>query len=451
MGKYFTRFVCSHCGYETIKWLGKCPDCGEWNTFAEELREKKAVFSGHKNTAVSLNSISQTDVERISTGMQEFNRVLGGGLVPGSLVLLGGDPGIGKSTLLLQIAEYIAGQGKRVLYSSGEESLNQIRLRSLRLQVENNNIFILNEQSLETIEKNIYDLNPDLIIIDSIQTVFLDNVSSIPGSVTQLRECTAQIMHMAKQTNKVFLLVGHVTKDGVIAGPKILEHMVDVVIYFEGEKNYSYRLLRGIKNRFGSTDEIGLLEMTAQGLLEIKNPADIFLHERDNLVSGSAVVISFEGSRPFLVEVQSLVVTSGATYPRRMASGIDQNRLALIIAVLEKKCGFSLAAYDVYLKITGGLFLKDPSVDLGIAAAIISSLREQVLPPATAFVGELALSGEIRPVPFLGARIKEALKMGFRNLVTAYGIKEKDKYALDHLKIVEIHNINELIGRVLEG
>jgi len=451
MGKSFTRFVCSHCGYATRKWLGKCPDCGEWNSLEEELIEKPTDFSSLQNTAVALKNISQTELKRISTGVEEFDRVLGGGLVPGSLVLLGGDPGIGKSTLLLQIAELIASQGKKILYSSGEESLKQIRLRSLRLQVNNDNIFILNEQNLAAIEKNISDLNPDIIIIDSIQTVFLDNVSSIPGSVSQLRECTARIMHLAKQSNQVFLLVGHVTKDGFIAGPKILEHMVDVVVYFEGEKNYAYRLLRSIKNRFGATDEIGLLEMTARGLVEIKNPADIFLHERDNLVSGSAVVISFEGSRPFLVEVQSLVVASGTTYPRRMASGIDQNRLALIIAVLEKKCGFSLAACDVYLKITGGLFLKDPSVDLGIAAAIISSLKEQVLPPATAFVGELALSGEVRPVPFLGARIKEAIKMGFRTLVTAYGIKDKDKYGLDHLKIVEIHNVNELFGRILEG
>jgi len=451
MGKIINRFVCKDCGYEAPKWLGKCPGCGSWNSFLEESGPKgPPVRNARRTQAVSLADIPNIPLYRWSSGMAELDRVLGGGIVPGSLILLGGDPGIGKSTLLLQVAHYLAQNGKKVLYLSGEESAGQIRLRSSRLGIDSADIYFLNEQNIDLLNSYLIELDPDLVIIDSIQTVYSESLSSIPGSVSQLRECTAKIMEMAKKTERVFFLVGHVTKDGALAGPKVLEHIVDVVIYFEGEKHFSFRLLRGVKNRFGSTDEIGLLEMSGSGLIEVLDPAQIFLSIKDQTVCGSSVVASFEGSRPLLIEMQALVSSSGPGYARRMASGIDQNRLALIIAVLEKRRGFNLSAYDVYLKVTGGVFLKDPSVDLGIAAAILSSYRERPLPVDMVFLGELGLSGEIRSVPFLDARLKEIEKMGFRRAVIPTGVN-RSGHNPTGLELIEIRNLDDFIEVIMEG
>lgn len=450
MGKTTTKFVCPDCGFETYKWLGKCPGCGQWNTLQEEAVTRSAVPSNRTGArALPLSDISDADIKRVSTGMQELDRVLGGGIVPGSLVLLGGDPGIGKSTLLLQVAALIAQTGQKVLYLSGEESFKQIRLRASRLGIDSEYIYLLNEQNLELLEGYIKELNPGFVIIDSIQTVYAESLSSIPGSVGQLRECTARLMHIAKNTDKAFFLVGHVTKEGALAGPKVLEHMVDVVIYFEGDKNFSFRILRGVKNRFGSTDEIGLLEMSGQGLIEVPDPSYIFLSHGVNS-SGMAVSASFEGSRPLLIEIQALAAASGPGYARRMASGIDQNRLSLIIAVLEKVRGYNLSAYDVFLKVTGGVFIKDPSVDLAIAAAILSSYREKPLPPDLIFIGELSLSGQVRPVPFLDARLKEAQKMGFKQAVVPAGTR-KSTGALAGIELLEASNLDACIDIILGG
>jgi DNA repair protein RadA/Sms len=451
MGKITTRFVCNDCGHESAKWLGKCPGCGNWNSLLEESSPKRTPSrKGHRLQPVALSEIPNTPLYRFSSGMGELDRVLGGGIVPGSLILLGGDPGIGKSTLLLQVADFVARADKKVLYLSGEESAGQIRLRSQRLDINSSSVYFLSEQNIDLLPSYLQELNPDLVIIDSIQTVYSENISSIPGSVSQLRECTAKIMQMAKTSDRVFFLVGHVTKDGALAGPKVLEHMVDVVIYFEGEKHFSFRLLRGVKNRFGSTDEIGLLEMSGLGLTEVLDPSRIFLTAKDPTVCGSSVVASFEGSRPLLIEMQALVSTTGPGYARRMASGIDQNRLALIIAVLEKRRGFNLSAYDVYLKVTGGVFLRDPSVDLGIAAAILSSYGEKPLPVDMVFLGELGLSGEIRPVPFLDARLKEAEKMGFKRVVIPAGAN-LGKRNPNGLEPLEIKNLDDFIQIVMEG
>ncbi|MCX5779858.1 MAG: DNA repair protein RadA [Firmicutes bacterium] len=451
MGKNITRFVCSDCGYESVKWLGRCPGCGNWNSLLEESGPKRPpARSIHRVQPIALSDIPQAPLYRFSSGMAEMDRVLGGGIVPGSLILLGGDPGIGKSTLLLQVADFIAGNDKKVLYLSGEESAGQIRLRSQRLGIASDSIYFLNEQNIDLLGGYLQELDPELVIIDSIQTVYSENLASIPGSVSQLRECTAKIMDLAKKSDRVFFLVGHVTKDGALAGPKVLEHMVDVVIYFEGEKHFSFRLLRGVKNRFGSTDEIGLLEMSGLGLKEVLDPSQIFLSAKDPSVCGSSVVASFEGSRPLLIEMQALVASSGASYARRMASGIDQNRLALIIAVLEKRRGFNLAAFDIYLKVTGGVFLRDPSVDLGIAAAILSSYRERPLPLDMVFLGELGLSGEIRAVPFIEARLKEAEKMGFKRVVVPAGAYCGGRQS-GNLDIMEIKNLDEFIDKVMEG
>jgi DNA repair protein RadA/Sms len=444
MGKIISKFVCSECGYESSKWLGRCPGCASWNTLQEESQEKRQNKKQHvkKSEAVPLNRISSDDICRLSTGIGELDRVLGGGIVPASLVLLGGAPGIGKSTLLLQVADHIARTGKKLIYLSGEESLKQIRLRSLRMNIDSSGIYLLNEQNIDLLQEYIDEIDPALIIIDSIQTVYSPELNSIPGSVSQLRECTARIMEISQKTEKPFFLVGHVTKDGNLAGPRLLEHMVDALLYFEGEKNYAFRLLRAAKNRFGSTDELGLLEMSGQGLIEVLDPSFIFLSSSAGDRIGTAIAASFEGSRPFLVEVQALVSSAGTAYPRRMASGIDQNRLALILAVLEKRKTCKLSAYDVYLKVTGGVSLKDPAVDLAIAAAIISSYHESPLPADIVFAGELSLSGQIRPVPFLEQRLKEIEKMAYKSVVVPARARNKNNSY--NMEIIEINNIDEL-------
>jgi len=449
MAKTTTRFFCKECGYESIKWVAKCPACGAWNTLVEEKTvtpSAKIRSPFPRQEAVCLTEVQEQTTQRIPTGMKELDRVLGGGLLAGSLILLGGDPGIGKSTLLLQMAGNLAQAGKKVLYLSGEESLTQLRLRAQRLHVHEAGIYGLNDPDLEHLEATLEKIQPELVIIDSIQTVYLSSVDGAQGSVTQLKECTARLMSLAKLSGRIFVLVGHVTKEGAIAGPRMLEHMVDVVAYFEGERNYLYRILRGVKNRFGSTDEIGLFEMSAQGLLEVAEPAAVFLQQRgkDAEISGSAVAVSFEGTRPLLIEVQALVASTGASYARRMAMGIDQNRLALIIAVLEKKCGFHLGGNEVYVKITGGVFLKDPSADLGVAAAILSSHQDKPWPTDMAFAGEMALSGEIRPVPFLEARVKEARKLGFSALVVPWGITRRERDAAQGMRLYEVRDIYDL-------
>ncbi len=451
MKRITTRFVCSECGYESSKWLGRCPGCSNWNSLIEEtVNQVKNSTLSAINYPVSLQEITQDALQRMPSGNSELDRVLGGGIVPGSLILLGGDPGIGKSTLLLQVASGLARSGQRVVYLSGEESMKQIRLRSLRLGIEDDEIFLLNEQNIDQLEASLQELSPPVVIIDSIQTVYTSRVSSIPGSVAQLRECTALILEYAKRTETTFFLVGHVTKEGALAGPRVLEHIVDVVIYFEGDKNTSFRLLRGVKNRYGSTDEIGLLEMSGQGLVEVNDPSYVFLSLGQNISSGTAVSSSFEGSRPLLIEVQSLVASSGPVYGRRMASGIDQNRLALIIAIIEKRLGYPLAAHDVYLKVTGGLFLRDPSVDLAIAAAIISSYQEKPIAADTVFIGELSLSGAIRPVPFLEQRLKEIDRMGFRKVILPEIAVGRGSPGL-RLEINEIRTIDDLVERIMEG
>lgn len=443
MAKVSSRFVCHSCGYESLKYMGRCPGCGEWNSLVEESsQERTAALVPPRAAAVELDQVADNSFSRLPSGMLELDRVLGGGMVPGSLILLGGDPGIGKSTLLLQVAGHVAAGGSRVLYLSGEESLGQIKLRASRLQVGGQGIFLLGEQHIERLEHYLDELDPDVVIIDSIQTVYSDSISSIPGSVSQLRECTARIMKLAKNSRRAFFLIGHVTKEGALAGPKVLEHMVDVVINFEGERTFSFRILRSVKNRFGSTDEIGLLEMSGLGLVEVQDPSHYFLTERDSCVSGSAVVASFEGSRPLLLEIQALAVPSAPGYPRRMASGIDQNRLALIIAVLEKNCGHNLSQHDIYVKVSGGVFLKDPSVDLGIAAAIMSSCCNKPLRADMVFAGELALSGEIRPVPFLEQRIKEVEKMGYGSMVVP-AVSDRRQALRPDLEIREIRRISE--------
>jgi len=447
--KISNRYVCDNCAYESSKWLGKCPACGLWNTLQEEARGSRMAIPGKPRTeAVSLQSVPTQDIRRGLSGVAEFDRVLGGGMVPGSVILLGGNPGIGKSTLLLQVAQAIAQQGDAVLYLCGEESLQQIRLRSLRLKVDSPSIFLLAEQNIELLADYIEEIKPSTVIIDSIQAVYCSEVSSIPGSIAQLRECTARIIDIAKRKGITFFLIGHVTKEGVIAGPKVLEHMVDVVISFEGEKSFSFRILRAVKNRFGSTDEIGLLEMGSAGLHEVLDPASIFLSSHPVSTSGTAITTSVEGSRPLLIEVQALVCSSGPGYPKRMATGIDQNRLALSTAVLEKRLGFHLSACDVFLKITGGVFLKDPSVDFGIAAAIISSHLDLILPADTVFIGELGLSGQIRPVPYLELRMKEIAKMGYQRVIIP---KQGKLPEVPNLAVIEIQTVDELLELIREG
>lgn len=451
MGKIISKFVCHECGYETVKWLGKCPGCSAWNTLIEEsINKRRGQSPAVRAQAIPLNQLSSEGSPRFSSGLSELDRVLGGGIVPGSLILLGGDPGIGKSTLLLQVAGLIAAAGKRVLYLSGEESLQQIRLRADRLNIHSDRIFLLNEQDIDFLSDYIDDLNPDLIIIDSIQTVYSSNLSSIPGSVSQLRESTAAVMQIAKKADKAVFLVGHVTKDGSLAGPKVLEHIVDVVVYFEGEKNFSFRLLRAAKNRYGATDEIALLEMSGQGLVEVPDPSYVFLSPSRDISSGSAIVASIEGSRPLLIEVQALASSSGSGYPRRMVSGIDQNRLSLIIAVLEKRRGYSLSACDVYLKVSGGVFLKDPSIDLGIAAAVLSSYLDKPLGLESVFIGEISLSGQIRPVSFLDLRLREIERMGYKKVIVPAFPGRKILPAHD-MEVVEVNSLDHFIDIVLEG
>lgn len=450
MAKIKTKYICQECGYETGKWLGKCPACNSFSTFSEEIiiKQSKTTTIPNSSKALSLDNISPISELRIKTGIKELDRVLGGGIVQGSLTLIGGDPGIGKSTLLLQICQSIGNNNKKILYVSGEESVHQIKLRANRLKISTQNLLLLSETNFNIIENTIKELSPDLVIIDSIQTVFLDELSSAPGSVTQVRECTTKIMRIAKCENISTLIVGHVTKDGAIAGPRILEHMVDTVLYFEGERLASYRILRSVKNRFGSTNEIGVFEMRQIGLIEIDNPSEYMLSGRPLNVSGSSVTCSIEGTRPILIEVQSLVSYTTFNIPRRMATGMDFNRIVLLIAVLEKKAGLQLGSYDVYVNLAGGIKILEPSLDASVACSIVSSYKNKVINSKSLIFGEIGLSGEIRSVSFCEKRVTEALKLGFEAVFLPKD-NLKEVSSINNIKIYGVSNINELINLII--
>lgn len=447
MAKNQTVFVCSNCGNESPKWLGKCPACNSWNTFYEEKivtskvsGEKKAVSAEVKK----LNSVEIEKYSRYKTGYEELDRVLGGGLVQGSLVLLGGEPGIGKSTLILQICDKIKVDGS-VLYISGEESATQIKMRADRLNINNENILFLGETCIETIENTLENVKPDFIIIDSIQTMYSEQLQAAAGSVSQVREITARIMQMCKRKNITTILIGHVTKDGNIAGPRVLEHMVDTVLYLEGERYFSYRILRGVKNRFGSTNEVGLFEMREEGLCEIENPSEILISERDGNPSGSVIVASLEGTRPMLIEIQALLAPTAFGMPRRTGIGVDYNRMALLMAVLEKRAGLHISNYDAYINVVSGIKIDEPAVDLGIALAIASNFKNVPLPKDLVVVGEIGLTGEIRSVNSLEKRVKEAEKMGFKTVVVPESGRKQIKYKPTSINIIGVKTISEAL------
>ena len=445
MAKNKTIFVCNECGYESPKWMGKCPACNSWNSFFEEkvITNASSKYSNKREVSkpIELNKIEGKSEHKISAGFNELDRVLGGGLVNGSLILLGGEPGIGKSTLILQICNKIKTEGK-VLYVSGEESGEQIKLRADRLGVKNDNLLYLSETKIENIEENILSINPKLVIIDSIQTMYSEEITSAAGSVSQVREITAKIMRTCKENAITTILIGHVTKEGNIAGPRVLEHMVDTVLYLEGERYFSYRMLRGVKNRFGSTNEIGMFEMQAEGLVEITDPSKVLISERDENPSGSVIIATMEGTRPLLVEFQALTTPTAFGMPRRTANGIDYNRLAVLIAVLEKKLGLNLGNQDVYLNVVSGLRINEPAIDLGIIAATISSFKNLPIDTKTVVLGEVGLTGEIRSVNLIEKRLKEAEKLGFKRCIIPETNKKllKENYKLD---IIGVKNINE--------
>ncbi len=425
MAKTKIKFACQACGYESAKWMGKCPSCNAWNTLVEEMEPNKSArkltFTASINEGVSkpvrLKEVDNIQEPRIKTDITEFNRVLGGGIVRGSLVLIGGDPGIGKSTLLLQISAYLASEEQEVLYISGEESVRQTKLRADRLTVSSDTLYVLAETDLEYITKSIEHINPSFVVIDSIQTVYHPQIQSAPGSVSQVRECTSELMKIAKSKNIAIFIVGHVTKEGNIAGPRLLEHMVDTVLYFEGERHHSYRILRAVKNRFGSTNEMGIFEMKEEGLEEVKNPSEVFLEERSKGASGSTVVASMEGTRPVLVEIQALVSPTSFGNPRRMATGLDVNRVSLLMAVLEKRVGFLLQNQDAYIKVAGGVKLDEPAIDLAVAISIASSFRDKPSSATDVLIGEVGLTGEVRRVSRIEQRVQEAAKLGFKRAI----------------------------------
>ncbi len=453
MSKIKTFYQCQSCGYGSPKWLGKCPDCGSWNSFVEEKtaptsKHGAALQSYGKPEAVYLHSIEGTDADRTSTGIKEFDRVLGGGVVAGSVILVGGDPGIGKSTLLLQAFSGLSKNSGKLLYVSGEESPQQIKMRADRLSVNSDSIILLPETSLEGILDSAAKISPYAMVVDSIQTVFTQELLSAPGSVGQVRECAAKLMLFAKKSQIPVFIVGHVTKEGTIAGPRVLEHIVDTVLYFEGDRGHSYRILRTIKNRFGSTNEIGIFEMSDAGLREVDNPSELFLSERPHNVSGSTVVASLEGTRPLMVEIQALVSQTNFGMPRRTSIGVDFNRVNLLIAVLEKRAGMHLGGMDVFINVVGGLKIVEPAVDLGIIATIASSTREISIKPDTFVFGEIGLSGEVRAVARAEARLKEAAKIGFKRAVIPAGNTLKIAN-MEGLQVIGIRDVEEFLEAIL--
>ena len=447
-----TVYICSNCGYETAKWAGKCPDCGEWNTMEETVRTPAAAskFSAAARPAsalltrpLTIQEIDSDDEERYHTGLSELDRVLGGGLVKGSLVLISGDPGIGKSTILLQICEYL-GQNHRILYVSGEESARQIKLRAARLGVSSPNLRILSETDVQLVIEHIRAEKPDIVMVDSIQTMNFTDLNSSPGSVTQVRECTNAIMRCSKALDIPAILVGHVNKDGAIAGPKVLEHIVDAVLYFEGDRQMTYRILRAVKNRYGSTNEIGVFDMGEVGLRQIENPSQAMLSGRPKNASGTCVTAVMEGTRPLLAEIQGLATTSGFGTPRRMSTGFDYGRMALILAVLEKRAGFYFSNLDAYLNVVGGLRIDEPAVDLAVAMALVSSLKDTPIRDDTVVFGEIGLAGELRSVSHIEARVSEAFRLGFTRCVLPYhSVKNMDQKRFEGMELLGVRNVRE--------
>lgn len=451
MAKIKKAFFCTNCGNESSKWVGRCPGCNEWNTYVEEIISKEnsnpnqTVFKDFsvKTKPVKLTEVKQNDISRFYSDDPEFNRVLGGGIVPGSIVLIGGEPGIGKSTLLLQIA--LSLKDLKILYVSGEESVEQIKMRADRIQVKNDNLFLYSETCTQTIFDQVKTLEPNLIIIDSIQTVYSQHILSASGSISQVRECAGEFQRLAKETNIPVILIGHINKEGEIAGPKLLEHIVDTVLQFEGDRNYTHRLLRTIKNRFGSALELGVYEMKSHGLQPVINPSDILLGNRDEALSGVAIASTMEGMRPLMIEVQALVANAVYGNPQRSSIGFDTRRLNMLLAILEKRGGFQLSNKDVFLNLAGGIKVSDPALDLAVLAAIISSYKDEEISSNTAFCAEVGLSGEIRAVSRIEQRIAEAEKLGFEKIyISKYNAKlPKDKFTI---KIVQVGKISDVYG-----
>ncbi len=449
MAKQRIKYICANCGYESLTWLGKCPNCNEWNTFSEEFVEAKSGKKKQKLNVDNIYKLSEVNGEediRIKTGIKEFDRVLGGGLIFGSVVLIGGDPGIGKSTLVMQAAGSL---NAKVLYVTGEESVKQISLRAKRLKVNDENVFLLSETDLDLITSAIDKVKPQIVIIDSIQTMYKPTFENAPGTVTQIRESTSYLMHLAKTIGFSVIIVGHVTKDGYLAGPKVLEHIVDTVLQFEGEKNYSYRILRAQKNRFGNTNEIGIFEMHEDGLTEVKNPSEIFLSERNDDLTGAVVTASMEGTRPILLEVQALVTPTNFGNPQRVTTGFDYRRLSILLAVLEKRAGFKLSTYNVFLNIAGGIKIDEPAIDLAVCTAIASSLTNKPAKNNFVVLGEVGLGGEIRSVGHIEKRIQEAEKLGFTNVVIPQNnlksLKRKSK-----INILTAEDVSSVIQKILK-
>lgn len=460
MAKPRSLFICNQCGYETPKWMGKCPECNNWNCFEEQIKnsvttsvasQKVSISHNNINTAtlLKINEIDTDNEVRFHTGISEFDRVLGGGIVQGSLVLLGGDPGIGKSTLLLQICEYL-GRNLSILYVSGEESVRQLKLRANRLNVNSENLLILASTDVEVIGNTILKNKPNIVMIDSIQTMCINNITSSPGSITQVRESTNAFMKIAKSEDIPIFIVGHVNKDGAIAGPKVLEHIVDAVLYFEGERNLTYRILRAVKNRYGSTNEIGVFEMSNQGLKEVVNPSLMLLSGRPTNVSGSCVACVMEGTRPILAEVQALVTKTGFGTPRRTATGFDYNRMNLLLAVLEKRAGYFFGNLDAYINIVGGLKLDEPAADLSIAMALVSSLHDKAIDDDIIAFGEIGLGGEVRNVSNIIDRIKEAQRLGFtRAIIPKNALNQLSEIKKIKIEILPVQNIKEAFKIIL--
>ena len=455
MAKSNSIFVCQECGYESLRWLGKCPACNTWNTFLEEQKENtsnsvknvinKKILQGEMPK--NIVEIKSSEKERIKTNLRELDRVLGGGLVRGSLTLISGDPGIGKSTLLLQTANNIASKYGKVLYVSGEESEEQIKMRGDRLKVNTSNLYVVSETNLDIIEAYIEQMKPIFVVIDSIQTIYKEQVTSAPGSVSQVRECTNQIMRIGKSNNISLFIVAHVTKQGELAGPRVLEHMVDTVLYFQGERTEDFRILRTMKNRFGTTSEIGVFEMRQEGLMEVYDPSSMFLQDTSYNQEGSVVVGVIEGTRPILVEIQALVTSTNAPIPRRTAIGIDNQRLSLILAVLEKKLRMPFYNQDVYINVVGGLNIDGPAADLGLALAILSSIKNSSIKlEKTVIIGEVGLTGEIRPVGAAERISKEAEKLGFSNVIIPF--RNKEKINMQSINIIGVNNLREAINKV---
>jgi DNA repair protein RadA/Sms len=452
MGKLKTAFVCQQCGMTAAKWLGRCPDCDSWNSFVEEESVLPSKAPGLSRLGTSGQPVPFTDVEtdaalRISSGVEEFDRVLGGGIVSGSLVLLGGDPGIGKSTLLLQVAAERARNGPEVVYVSGEESERQIKLRGERLGVDSRSLLLYSETQLDRILEALRRASPALVVLDSVQTVFSPKFSSAPGSISQVREVTAELLYYAKSSGTPVFLIGHVNKEGNLAGPKALEHMVDTVLYFEGERHHAHRVVRATKNRYGAAGELCVFEMAGDGLRPVKNPSGLFLSERPKGAPGSAVICSLEGTRPLLMEMQSLVSTSAFGYPRRVAVGVDANRVSLLLAVLEKRAGISLGGEDVYVNVAGGLSANEPTADLGLTASIASSFREQPIRGETVLIGEVGLAGEVRPARQVTLRVKEAARLGFERAIVPAGNCPVPE-APEELSIVGVSSISQMMELV---